>query len=973
MSLRSKLKERVRRSIVRKNSGESKRKSVSKAGSASKKPPVRRARPFVEELDNITPRTLLKQIIQNEPEVSILVSQRSEVQESKDADREMSSEQTLTSVGNLDLSFPELQEDEHVTTFGNARKKYRISVTQFEKGVEERLPQTQESNLSKMMGQSGNQSVFSQSLRTFFGTPEPEVVKKRGLARRPKKYRLVSLKDFEQGVEHNFQILKGSQDCFIDSTEEEDSSPPSTPPNENADMNTELYDLSPRKNKLGPISDLEGIKEHKLSYDSGGNEEQEKAEEPMELNDEGVETSKYQRLQKSDKHQEGLNKDHETEGFVSEKTEDLLRKADGVGGEMSIKSTACLDMEEHQVQKEEAERSAEMSEAEEEVVMGTPVKNISQFSTEALHVARMTASNKKRQDIRLSSSRFDSSQGRITEVLPQTQDFTDSVFISTGTHSQIQNSNIQTYSEISKSLTEKSQKTASVTKRRSDLHSRRVDTKEQTVEETDDEEPEEMEEQFEGPMSTIKSSSVSISKRKSVQLSVEEETKERTVEDADNEREEGAEIEEGETESEELRTTSLTIDRPRTSLTEKILRSASIKKRVSIQLSVSKLIKEQTVKETDIEGDEQDVMGREEPESEELQPVHSPSAGHIEKSLKSASVSKRMSVQASRSDHTREQAVMESDDEAEEQEKRKESESEELQPSPWTVNKSSTSRTEKTPRSVSSSITKRMSVQPSQSKPIIEKMVQETDSEGELEDVMESEKSENEELQPVSRAGHSPSASRIEKSLKSSSVSKRISVQPSRSEETREQTVNESYEEAEEQEETDGDESESEDVSIEENQKPSNEQQALTPLPVTPAYIKNIHLRLAKKPPPVGKRVQKKRSKEVNKMNPTLPRSFVKQMFSHYAQMRVSKETFQDVEKCLAVYMEQLSDDLAVYSAHANRKTVTRADLELLMRRQGLVTDAMPLNVLIERHLPMEYRKLLIPCAMSGNKVYPKI
>lgn len=43
----------------------------------------------------------------------------------------------------------------------------------------------------------------------------------------------------------------------------------------------------------------------------------------------------------------------------------------------------------------------------------------------------------------------------------------------------------------------------------------------------------------------------------------------------------------------------------------------------------------------------------------------------------------------------------------------------------------------------------------------------------------------------------------------------------------------------------------------------------------------------------------------------------------------------------------------------------------LFEQRQGLVTDKMPLHVLIERYLPLEYRKLLIPVAMSGNKVFP--
>ncbi|KAG6941027.1 centromere protein T [Chelydra serpentina] len=107
------------------------------------------------------------------------------------------------------------------------------------------------------------------------------------------------------------------------------------------------------------------------------------------------------------------------------------------------------------------------------------------------------------------------------------------------------------------------------------------------------------------------------------------------------------------------------------------------------------------------------------------------------------------------------------------------------------------------------------------------------------------------------------------------------------------------------------------------------------------------------------------------KREPALPSSLVKKIFSHYAKVPVARDAFKVVEKCVEVYFRQLSNDLEAYTMHARRKTVQEADLELLMRRQGLVTDKMPLHVLIERHLPLEYRKLLIPVAMSGNKVIP--
>ncbi|XP_019511060.1 PREDICTED: centromere protein T [Hipposideros armiger] len=94
-------------------------------------------------------------------------------------------------------------------------------------------------------------------------------------------------------------------------------------------------------------------------------------------------------------------------------------------------------------------------------------------------------------------------------------------------------------------------------------------------------------------------------------------------------------------------------------------------------------------------------------------------------------------------------------------------------------------------------------------------------------------------------------------------------------------------------------------------------------------------------------------------------------LFSFYAKMPMEKKAIEMVEKCLDKYFQHLCDDLEVFAAHAGRKTVRPEDLELLMRRQGLVTDKVSLHVLVERHLPLEYRQLLIPCAFSGNSVFP--
>ncbi|CAM4541475.1 centromere protein T [Lepidochelys kempii] len=144
-----------------------------------------------------------------------------------------------------------------------------------------------------------------------------------------------------------------------------------------------------------------------------------------------------------------------------------------------------------------------------------------------------------------------------------------------------------------------------------------------------------------------------------------------------------------------------------------------------------------------------------------------------------------------------------------------------------------------------------------------------------------------------------------------------------------------------------------------------------SPLLSTPWTLKTAASKFPPKPP-LGQQAAKRTAMAPRrKREPALPSSLVKKIFSHYVKVPVARDAFKVVEKCVEVYFRQLSNDLEAYTMHARRKTVEEADLELLMRRQGLVTDKMPLHVLIERHLPLEYRKLLIPVATSRNKVIP--
>uniref|UniRef100_A0A674JQ73 Centromere protein T n=2 Tax=Terrapene triunguis TaxID=2587831 RepID=A0A674JQ73_9SAUR len=144
-----------------------------------------------------------------------------------------------------------------------------------------------------------------------------------------------------------------------------------------------------------------------------------------------------------------------------------------------------------------------------------------------------------------------------------------------------------------------------------------------------------------------------------------------------------------------------------------------------------------------------------------------------------------------------------------------------------------------------------------------------------------------------------------------------------------------------------------------------------SPLLSTPRTLKTAASKFPPKPPRAQQAAKRTAMAPRSKREPALPSSLVKKIFSHYVKVPVARDAFKVVEKCVEVYFRQLSNDLEAYTMHARRKTVEEADLELLMRRQGLVTDKMPLHVLIERHLPLEHRKLLIPVAMSGNKVIP--
>ncbi|KAG5848480.1 hypothetical protein ANANG_G00098890 [Anguilla anguilla] len=150
----------------------------------------------------------------------------------------------------------------------------------------------------------------------------------------------------------------------------------------------------------------------------------------------------------------------------------------------------------------------------------------------------------------------------------------------------------------------------------------------------------------------------------------------------------------------------------------------------------------------------------------------------------------------------------------------------------------------------------------------------------------------------------------------------------------------------------------------------------LTPGPsTTPNFLKQMMD--ARKPtqaaaPAAKPKPQRKGRAAPSQKEPGLPKSYVMTAFKHFAKTTVSSEAYPVLKDIMAKYFDRLADDLEAYATHAKRKTIEMEDVVLLMRRQGFVTDSMPVNVLIEKYLPNEYRKLLIPVATSGNKIIPK-
>ncbi|XP_034415081.1 titin homolog isoform X2 [Cyclopterus lumpus] len=141
----------------------------------------------------------------------------------------------------------------------------------------------------------------------------------------------------------------------------------------------------------------------------------------------------------------------------------------------------------------------------------------------------------------------------------------------------------------------------------------------------------------------------------------------------------------------------------------------------------------------------------------------------------------------------------------------------------------------------------------------------------------------------------------------------------------------------------------------------------------SPSVFKNIQTSSTGEgfPAPKRKQVRKTRTRPANKKT-DLPKSYLMGVFKHFAKTKVSGDVYPVLKEIMDKYFDRLAEDLETYAVHAKRKTIEVEDVELLLKRQGYVNDKVPVEVLIEKYLRMDQRKLLIPIATSGNVIFPK-
>ncbi|KAG7507953.1 centromere protein T [Solea senegalensis] len=136
----------------------------------------------------------------------------------------------------------------------------------------------------------------------------------------------------------------------------------------------------------------------------------------------------------------------------------------------------------------------------------------------------------------------------------------------------------------------------------------------------------------------------------------------------------------------------------------------------------------------------------------------------------------------------------------------------------------------------------------------------------------------------------------------------------------------------------------------------------------SPSVLKNIQTSRTGEAVPAAKpkKVQKNTRRPAKKQA-CLPKSYLMSVFRHFAKTKVSPDIYPVLQETMDQFFDRMAEDLETYAHHAKRKTIDYEDVLLLLKRIGYVNDKVPVEVLIEKYLRMDQRRLLIPIATSGN------
>ncbi|XP_063293346.1 centromere protein T isoform X2 [Pelobates fuscus] len=953
MTLRRKLKARVGTMA----SGGSTRKSLSRTKQTHNKDKIY---PNVDDLDTITPKTLLKKIIQNEPEVSMIVSQKSD-NISIHNEQYLPLDNSIHSMKNLDLNLSELDEHNCPTVFGNAHKKRRVSITHFERGVEERLPQVKENSLSKMAEQignlsaMGNQSVVPRTITTDLCTPVvAELISKGGkggLIRRPKKFHLVSLEDFEQGVENNYQHLKGSQECFVESTEGEESDISS---NEMAGMNTELYahPVIKKQSIVKVYPEQETTKKELVSSIDGKNDSVNEFDSNFELlnvhilfvqEDPGQqETDVSQGMEvDNEPHTSGVEGPHhvpeEINAEVVRKNEELIFT------ESHIQTSNILLGEAGKTSHILPGKAGETS----NILLGEARETSNILLGEAGKTSHILpgkageTSNILLGEARETSNILLGEAGKTSHILPGKAGETSNILL--GEARETSNNLLGEARETSNILLGEAGKTSNILlgeagKTSHILLGEARETSHTLLGE-------------EGETSNIllgeasKTSNILLgeaSKTSNILLGEAGETSNILLGEAG----ETSNIllgEEGETSNILLGVAGETSH----SLPGKAGKTSNIL--LGEAGETSHILPGKAGETSNI------LLG----EAGETSNILLGEAGETSNILlgEASKTSNILLGEAGKTSHILLGVAGET--------------SHILPGKAGETSNILLGKARETSNILLGEASKTSNILLGEAGKTSNILLGEA---GKTSNILLGQASKTSNILlgetevttvPQTLDSHAEdSASSVVDihmhRLSSSTLEEqKVQQKPVEMHGLTDHSLSDSQEDTELE------------CSVMEEHKIPKIQTKLSPLQDTRIFFKNAKFRVNKNIT-VAKRTQKKKT-EIGQKREILPSTFTKQIFSHYAQFRISKECYKEVDRCLEIYFGQLSSDLAAYTDHANRKTINRADIELLMKRHGLVTDTIPLNVLIEKYLPLEYRKLLIPCAMSGNKVFPKL